>query len=185
MVFASRRRPPLLQRVRGWLWPHIGWSRAGRYLLMRLQRLPGTPHGIAAGLAAGIAVSFTPLLGLHFLLAFGVAWLAGGNMLAAALGTIVGNPWTFPLIFAAGYELGCRILGMTPSAMALLADLSWDTLIDNAWALFWPMLVGSLPLALFVGLASYLLLVRVVAAFQERRRQRREAALAARRPPGG
>lgn len=181
MVFASRRRVPLLQRMRGWLWPHIGWSRAGRYLLMRLQRLPGTPHGIAAGLAAGIAVSFTPLIGLHFLLAFAVAWVIGGNMLAAALGTIVGNPWTFPLIFAAGYELGCRILGQAPSAMALIADLSWDTLIDHAWALFWPMLVGSVPLSIAIGLISYLVLVRLVGAFQERRRLRREAALAARR----
>lgn len=172
MVFARRRKLAWAERVRDLLWPYIGWRRAGRYLLMRIQRLPGTPHSIAAGLACGIAVSFMPLLGLHFVLAFALAWLCGGNMLAAALGTLAGNPWTFPLMFAASYRVGCWLLGQ--KAYSITA-LGFEGLVDNLWAFFWPMLVGSLPVAIVAWVVSYLLLVRPIAAFQERRRRRRMA----------
>jgi uncharacterized protein (DUF2062 family) len=172
MVFGSRRRLTLAERMRGWLWPYIGWRRAGRYLLMRVQRMPGTPHGIAAGVAAGIAVSFTPLIGFHFLLAFALAWVIGGNYLAAALGTLAGNPWTFPLMFAAAYELGCMIIGRTPIGLHDLGNLSWETLLGDAWRLFWPMAVGAVPLGVVAWLATYFPLVRMVTAFQERRRRR-------------
>jgi hypothetical protein len=172
MVFGRRRRLTLAERMRGWLWPYIGWRRAGRYLLMRVQRMPGTPHGIAAGLAAGVAVSFTPFIGFHLLLAFALAWAFGGNYLAAAIGTLVGNPWTFPLMFAAAYELGCLMVGRVPIGLAELANLSWEHLLGDAWRLFWPMAVGSVPLGAAAGLATYFPLVRMIEAFQERRRQR-------------
>jgi hypothetical protein len=172
MVFATRRRLTLAERLRGWLWPYIGWRRAGRYLLMRVQRMPGTPHGIAAGIAAGVAVSFTPFLGFHFLLAFGLAWAVGGNYLAAALGTLAGNPWTFPFMFALAYELGCMVIGREPTGLADLASLSLDNLLGDAWRLFWPMAVGAVPLGIAAWLLAYFPLVRVIAAFQERRRNR-------------
>jgi uncharacterized protein (DUF2062 family) len=179
MILGRRQPPSLYRRFRGWLWPYIGWRRAGRYLLMRIQRMPGTPHSIAAGFAAGAAVSFTPFLGAHFILAFCIAWLTGGNMVAAALGTIVGNPWTFPLILAAIYELGCFILGMEPHGLRYLAHLDLELLLERVRQLLWPMIVGSAPLAAAAWIVSYLGLVRLVAGLQERRRRRREARLRA------
>ena len=44
----------------------------------RIKRLPGTPQSIAAGVACGVAASFTPFIGLHFVLAALFAWLVGG-----------------------------------------------------------------------------------------------------------
>lgn len=174
-MILSRRNPlPLLQRLRRWMWPHIGWRRTGRYLMMRLHRMPGSPHGIAAGVAAGAAASMTPLLGFHFVLAAGLSWLTRGNVLAAILGTVVGNPWTFPLIFAVAYQIGCLLLGEPPRAMAHLLQLSPVTLFEEVRLRFWPMLVGSLPLAVVAWFVTYLPLVRAIAAFQERRRLRRE-----------
>src|SRR3954447_4369176 len=124
MILGRRDRPSILQRLRGWLWPRAGWRRAGRYLLARIKRLPGTPHAIAAGLATGVAVSLTPFLGLHVLLALGLARLTGGNLLAAGMGTLVSNPWTLSLIWtAATYRLGCLILERPPRGLHLLADL--------------------------------------------------------------
>src|SRR5206468_187084 len=81
-------RPGLLQRMAAWMWPRAGWRRAGwrragRYLLVRVRRLPGTPHAIAAGLATGVAVALTLFLGLHLALAVALAWLTGGNLLGA------------------------------------------------------------------------------------------------------
>src|SRR3954466_14909248 len=69
MILGRRDQPGLLRRLGGWLWPRAGWRRAGSYLLMRLRRLPGTPHAIAAGLATGVAGGLTPFLGLHLPLA--------------------------------------------------------------------------------------------------------------------
>jgi uncharacterized protein (DUF2062 family) len=93
-------------------------------------------------------------------------------MLAAALGTLAGNPWTFPLMFAASYRVGCWLLGQQASS---ITALGFAGLVDNLWAFFWPMMVGSLPLMVVAWVVSYLLLVRPIAAFQERRRRRRTA----------
>ncbi|HEV7418115.1 MAG TPA: DUF2062 domain-containing protein, partial [Tianweitania sediminis] len=74
----------------------MGLKRYGRYLLRRLERMTASPHQVAAGAAAGAAVSMFPLIGFHFIFGFVLAFLTRGSMLAAALGTAVGNPLTFP-----------------------------------------------------------------------------------------
>ena len=174
MILGRRDRPGLLRQLRGWLWPRAGWRRAGRYLLARLQRLPGTPRAIAAGLATGVAVALTPFLGLHLVLALGLAYLVGGNLLAAGLGTLVSNPWTLPLIWTVTYRLGCLVLGRPPHELHLLADLRPGTLLGEVGPLLWPMTVGAAPLAAAAWVATYFLTVRAVSAVREERRRRLE-----------
>lgn len=180
MILRRRRPPSWPERLREWVWPRAGWTRAGRYLLARVQRLQGTPHSIAAGIACGAAASCTPLIGFHFVIAFALAFLVRGNYLAAAFGTAVGNPWTFPFIWAGTYELGSAMLGGDGSARPaeLLAS---GHLFSHLERLLVPMLAGALPVALIVGLAFYLPLARLFAALQETRRRR----LASRRAPAG
>jgi uncharacterized protein (DUF2062 family) len=174
-MLLGRRRPlSFLRRLHGWLWPHIGWQRAGRYLMMRLRRLPGTPHSIAVGFATGAAVAVTPFFGGHLLLACGLAFIAGGNMLAAVLGTMLGNPWTYPLFFAADYRLGCFLLGLPAHELHHLTPLSLATVINEFRLLLWPMTVGCVPLAAAVWVTSYFLIVRATAVVQEQQRRRRE-----------
>ena len=173
MILGRRDPPGLLQHLRGWLWPRAGWPRAGRYLLTRVQRLPGTPHAIAAGLATGVAVALTPFLGLHLVLALGLAWLTGGNLLAAALGTLAGNPWTMPLVWAVTYRLGCLLLGRPPHGLHLLADLPPTALLGEVRQLLWPMTVGTVPLSAVAWVATYVSTVRAVVAVREQRRRRR------------
>ena len=180
MILGRRDPLGLLPRLRGWLWPRTGWRRAGHYLVTRVKRTPGTPRGIAAGVATGVAVSLTPFVGLHLLLALGLAYLAGGNLLAAAMGTLVGNPWTWPLILPATYRLGCLILGQPPHGLRHLAQLDLGGLLGEAGLLLWPMIVGSVPLATAAWVATYFPLARAMAIVQEKRRLRRE-----RRPCAG
>ena len=78
--------------------------------LRSLRGIEATPHAIAAGFAAGIAVSLSPLIGLHFVLGAALALLTRGNLLASALGTLVANPWTFPAIWLATYQVGAVLL---------------------------------------------------------------------------
>jgi uncharacterized protein len=173
MLLGRRNPERLAHRLRGWLWPRAGWRRAGRYLLLRLTHAPGTPHGVAAGLAAGAAVSLTPFLGLHLLLALGLAYLTRGDLLAAALGTLVGNPWILPLILATDYRLGCLILGLPPQGLHLPGELGPDTLLGEVGRLLCPMAVGSVPLAAAAWAVIYVSAVRAVVAGRERRLRRR------------
>ncbi len=122
----------------------------------RLARIPGTPYAIAAGFACGAAVSFTPFIGLHFLLAALLAWIIGANIFTSAMGTIIGNPWTFPVILPATYYVGCWLLGM-PGTDDFLAQIN-DTLgryslaeiLTSPMATLGPFLKSTL-LPMFIG----------------------------------
>ena len=68
--------------------------------------MKGSPQALSLGLATGIAISFTPFIGLHALLAIFISWVIGGSMAAALIGTLLGNPWTFPFIWYFTFEIG-------------------------------------------------------------------------------
>jgi uncharacterized protein (DUF2062 family) len=141
----------------------------GTYMLKRVTRLSGSPHNIAAGVACGVAMSFTPFIGFHLLGAFLLSALVRGNYLAAAVGTLVGNPWTFPFIWIVTYKLGHAVVGGEA-----LHHLSFSTLFADLEAVFWPMTIGGIPLGLAAGLATYFPLVRIVAVYQAARARRRD-----------
>jgi len=186
-MFLRRRKITWAWRFREAMWPSAGWRRSTHYLFHRVARIPGTPHFIAAGLACGAAISCTPFVGLHFVLAFALAWAVRGSLIAAAIGTAAGNPWTFPIIWAWTYEFGhwllnanspmpvesvnfVRLFARITSAMLHL-DVTF--LLKTAGPMLWPMLVGSVPTAIVVWFAFYLPLKPMVAAYQHRRRSRR------------
>lgn len=157
------------------LFPRRNYARSFRYYWKRMLRIKATPHAIAAGVAAGAFASFTPFMGLHFILSFVVAWLIAGNMIAAAFGTAVGNPLTFPAIWAATHGIGTAILGMghtgaDPSPLRLGSILHRGEILDIWDPILKPMLVGGVPLGLVVGAILYVLTRVAVTAFQKRRR---------------
>ena len=179
--------PGLFRRVGRLVWPHIGWRRAAAYLVHRVKRLPGSPHSIAAGFACGVAISFTPFIGFHLALSALFAWLIGGNVLASAIGTVVGNPWTFPFIWVWIHELGVWILGAdvgrtTPDHFAfteMFAQLVTSVLrfdfagfVKYVWPVWWPMTIGGVPTAAVVWVAIYWPIRGAVAEYQLLRRHR-------------
>jgi uncharacterized protein len=137
--------------------------------------MPGSTHSIAAGIASGAAVSFTPFLGLHFLLGFVLAWIVRGNLLASAFGTAVGNPWTFPLIFALTGEVGALLLGqdVTVNVPALTWDHFWNSPMDYFGSVLPPLLVGSIPVAILVWLLVYLGFRSLISGYRESRDRRK------------
>ena len=183
-MFARREKPKFRETVHRTLWPKTGWRRALTYFWKRIVRLSATPHAVAAGAAAGAFASFTPFIGFHFFIAFAVAFVIRGNMLAAALGTAVGNPLTFPFIWAATYEVGGWILSggddpiNTERSLApghhLIEKGLFEIGIDRIWPIMKPMAIGSLPLGLAAGIAVYVLVFGAVGTVQERRRARLE-----------
>ena len=111
MIFKRRKQPSVLRRLQAFLWPDKGFARGWRYMRHRVERLNDTPTSIAFGFAIGALVSFTPLFGLHFVIAALIARLFRVNIIASLFGTAVGNPITFPFIAAGSMSLGSFLLG--------------------------------------------------------------------------
>ncbi|MBC2774493.1 DUF2062 domain-containing protein [Rhizobium sp. AQ_MP] len=172
-----RRRQPIsrLTKLRELFWPRRGFIRSFQYLSKRVLRLSATPHAIAAGVIAGVVSSWTPFIGLHFLIAFAIAYVIAGNMVAAAIGTAFGNPLTFPFIWASTWEVGHRLLG-NGDPVSRSVDLEHKfsfARLDSMWQpILKPMLVGALPLALISGVVIYAVIYIAVSKFQARRRDR-------------
>jgi hypothetical protein len=85
-------------------------SRRLKVLLLDLLGREEPPERVAAAIALGIGVGFSPFIGIHFLIAIGLAFLLRLNRFDALLGQFAGNPWTLPPVFAAGYALGRKLL---------------------------------------------------------------------------
>ncbi len=135
------------------------------YYKLKLARLPASPHAIASGFACGSMVSFTPLLGLHFLLAIVFAYIIRGNYVAALLGTIVGNPITFPFIWGLIYKVGAFVT--STKQKELNNEINFDMIITQTYEIFLPMLLGGAILALPVWLGTYLLTHSFVSSYKK------------------
>lgn len=176
MILGRRSKEPIRHRVRVALWPRRSWPRSAEYIKKRVLRLKATPHAIAAGVAAGVFASFTPLMGLHFILAAFMAWASRGSIIASAFGTFVGNPLTFPLIWGATYSLGARILGYNgahEAATHLHDHLTWSNFSLHAvWTLILPMLVGGVIMGSVGWVLFYFPIKAAIAGYQNRRNAR-------------
>ncbi len=175
-MFRRRIKLTLRRRVRNFVWPRMGWWRWLRYAVHRVGRLPHTPYAIAAGLACGAAFSMTPFMGLHFLLGAGLAWVMRASIIAAAAGTALGNPWTFPLIWALTYRLGRLVIGpptteAAPGEPARL-EISLSTLMEQPHELLLPMAIGGLICLPVVWLAVFVPCYYLIERYQSLRRRR-------------
>ncbi|SMQ72014.1 hypothetical protein SAMN06295905_1987 [Devosia lucknowensis] len=147
-----------------------------------MLRLSGSPHAVAAGVAAGASVAMLPLFGLHFVLGLALAFITRGSILAAAIGALWGNPLTFPLFVAAGYALGDWMRGgggMSPEEATIVHAVAQKLphgLISNELEAIWPTfstsLIGSIPLAIAVYAIAYVMVRWIVVRFRDARAER-------------
>jgi len=170
-MFRRRIPLPFLDRVRDALWPRAGWRRASYYIAHRVRRLPGTPYRIAAGFACGAAISFTPFIGFHFVGAALLAFFMRGNLMASAIGTAVGNPWTFPFIWVWIFGFGNWLLGGEVRAV-LPQGLSMTYIINHPLEILWPMTVGGVPTAIAAWFVFFWPVRGAVSRYQLIRRRR-------------
>ena len=152
-MFKRRKQRTIIESAREWVWPQAGWNRLLLYYRHRLVRLPDSSYRIAAGLACGAAISFTPFIGLHVALAVALAYIMRANVVAALIGTIVGNPWTIPVILVITYRLGAWAMGLdTHVGFTDLFDV--EVFFLHPWDALKPVLpqliLGGVPLAALV-----------------------------------
>lgn len=181
MLFQRREAPNTIEKARVMLWPRRSFTRSGKYFIKRILRLSGSPHAIAAGVAAGVFASITPFVGLHFLLAFCIAFFIGGNFLAAAFGTVFGNPLSFPFIWASTFQLGSFILGVPAKApdISVISNgpASYTTTgfldyFNKILLLIKPMLIGALPMGAVCAVCAYFIVRACLSVYQTSRREK-------------
>lgn len=179
MIFSRRKPLTRWRKLAETLWPKMGWRRVMRYYRLRASRLPGTPRAIATGFATGIAISFTPFIGIHLMLGAILSWMLGGSLVAMALGTIIaGNPWTFPLIWITTYRLGYALMGeYEPVSYPETLDhqFLFSDLLHKPLELLLPMTIGSIPFCLVFGFLSFFLARKLVRRSREDRKARMDA----------
>jgi uncharacterized protein len=110
-------------------------------------------------------VSFTPLLGLHFLLAIFFAFLFRGNIIAALIGTFVGNPITFPFIWGLIYKIGIFISDNTDNNLNF--QINTEMILNQTFEIFVPMLIGGMILAVPIWLTTYLITYSFVSSYKK------------------
>jgi uncharacterized protein (DUF2062 family) len=147
MLFRRRKPVSFSERIAGLIWPRRSLWRTANYVAKRILRLAATPHAIGAGVAAGVFA-----------------------------GTAVGNPLTFPFIWAATFGLGRLLLsGQHPEALVpfQVADVLRDIDIRYLWnPLLKPMTVGGILLGVLFGMIFYVATRWATAAFITSRRKR-------------
>ena len=137
------------------------------YYKLKLARLPASSYAISAGFACGSMVSFTPLLGFHFVLAVVFSYLLRANYIAALIGTIVGNPISFPFIWGLIYKVGTFIVDRSDNDLS--PNINFEIIINQTYDIFIPMLVGGAVLAIPVWVLTYFITYSFVSSFKKAR----------------
>ena len=202
LVFKRREKRSYGQLFLEIVYPRGGWTRSVQYIRHRLKRLPDSPERIARGIFAGVAVTFTPVYGLHFLLAFLIAKVMRGNIFAALMATFFGNPLTYLPIAQVSLRTGYFLTGQDQfdenrhgvlRSFARASDDLWDnfkaifTHREADWGrlsefyseVFYPFLIGGIIPGVITGLIAYYLSVPVIRAYQKRRSAKVRAKLSA------
>ena len=143
-------------------------------IIKKLLAIKGNPKSIAKGFATGVAMSFTPFVGFHILLSLIITTLTKQNKIASTLGTIAGNPWTFPFIWYLTLHLGIIILDENINIASIdfkiffsklyhaVISLDFDLFISDILPIFIPMLIGSIPCYIVVWIVVYHLIYKVL-----------------------
>jgi uncharacterized protein (DUF2062 family) len=135
------------------------------------MQIRDTPHAIAGGLAIGVFLGVTPLLGLKTLLALAGAWLSRCSKIAAVLAVtfhdILLPVW--PVVLRWQYILGYLVLNYhLPPKLKLRSFHLTDYLHLGTLKTVWPTFVGSLIMAIPLAVICYLVALKVVTRYQER-----------------
>lgn len=159
--------------------------RRWRVLVLDLLGREESPERVAAAIGLGVAIGFSPFVGLHFALALALALIFRLNKLDAILGTLAGNVPTWGVVFPLGFRLGRTILRYDRRIVPRLnlepllhSDFTWifhpvQTIhVVFGHRALWPRLlsfvVGTSILAIGIGVISALVARTILRAYHRR-----------------
>jgi hypothetical protein len=145
------------------------FRRAFRYLL----NLDDPPERTALAFSIGAFIGFSPLLGLHTILAAMVSVVWRLNKPALFTGAYINNPWTLAPIITASWAVG-RLFVSAPEIelssfhfSALLTAGFWR-MIAAQWPQLLPFAIGATVLSIISALVSYPLMLYILRAYRRK-----------------
>ncbi len=131
---------------------HLTRAAVGRWL-EALLHVHDTPRRVAAAYALGVFFGFSPLLGLHHVLALSLAFSLNLSRVAVVAGLWTNLPWIVAPYYAFATFVGAKLLGVAaPPDLAerLAATFAHSPLDAEFWRVFaviqplvLPFIVGS------------------------------------------
>ncbi len=144
-----------------------------RATVRRLLAIDDPPERTALAFSIGVFIAFSPLLGLHTLMATAIAFLFRFNKIAIYAGTFVNNPFlTLVPIILVSYAVGAFLMGrplkLSPEYLALLKEPHlltasyWRELFRHTGDVLLPFAIGGTALSVVCSLAAYPLTLRLL-----------------------
>ena len=97
-------------------------------ILSLFRNQNGSPFFNAKGLAIGVFSGCFPFFGFQTLIGIFFAKIAKGNIVLAALGTWISNPFTYIPLYYLNYKVGSIVLNTTPNKI-----IEKSLAIDDLW----------------------------------------------------
>lgn len=166
-----------------------------RCLEYRVLHIDDTPHKVALGVALGLFIGWTPLIGVHIFLAIFFSVLLRANKFAALVSIWVSNVFTYLVIFYPSYLFGRFLFNLFGSHNPLTHKQILDSLnrlfapqnmisgfyTKEYWSHLWFLLksvgpelwVGCVTVGGFVAIVSYFVCLRIIKAHRAKNPHRR------------
>lgn len=142
------------------------------YCVYKILHADDPPHQLALGIAVGMFVTFTPLIGFQMGINFCLAWLLRANKFVGIPLVWISNPVTIVPIYYPCYWVGCKLLNQPVIGYEWWDQLQarWEDLVIDGnitWfkkVSFWwsslmeiatPLTVGCTVVGLTAGVISY------------------------------
>ena len=127
------------------------------YLLLKKKE---NPERVARGIAIGVFVAFSPLLGFHTVMCIIFSLIFNASKTASILGSLICNPLTIPIIFFSEYEVGKYIMISMRFQVNIIEyhhfkHLTLYSLIELGKMIFIPTFIGSIVFGIIFGIAAY------------------------------
>ena len=146
------------KRIRRWV----------RYQYLRILRQKASPHNIALGVAWGIFVGFLPIIPFQTVVVLTLAFIFGGNKVAAAICTTISNPFNIIPFYYMLYLVGRVFLPLEVPAFDP-HHLEMKELISTGWDFFAIMCVGGVVLGVPSFFLSYFATRKGIMAYRQRK----------------
>lgn len=171
----SKNRTKWHHHASEWFWPSLGGRAFLRLTEIKMKRAKGSAYSVVMGLSIGVFVSFLPYVGLHSTLGLLLCLLTRSNIVMMIIGTLAGNPWTFPLIWVMTLELGNMMMGRTgASAHTMPENFSLSEITENLAFYFdaylLPMTLSGLPLGLLAGGFTFFVIYENIILYRKARK---------------
>lgn len=152
-------------------------------------KLQSSPRSIAGGLGVGMFIAFTPTVGIQIVLAIIAATLCNVNRAASIAPVWITNPVTVAPIYTFNYWLGTLLWPGPPlsEVKELFVNLGtalthlqfWDmkeaalAMLNIGTDILIPLCIGSVEVGIVLGLATYIISLKLLTFFLTRRAEKR------------